>query len=345
MSGSKTRIGLIVRSDGCAGMGDWDAVDDDAVGWVEPGTDDAKPSRRSPIWTCFGVTTSLRPTVSTMWSDWSGSTGGIRHEQRWVPAGRLDAHTSEAAGRQETVGIGNGGAGMDRAARAIKRVVDEVERAVMGKSGVIGERDLHLVGEHAALLLTLTQERHVVGLAHVEIQVDRVDRDDRGEQGGRAGARPAAGDQVADGDLVSADAAGEGRGDAGMIEVELGVADRRQGVIDGRLGGVLLGRLWSAFSTLPAPVRFSVLARKSSRLARSRRAWALSTWATASLSLIWYGSGSIRNSRSPLWTMSPSLKPIWVNVPPTWARSSTCWTAENWPVTSIRPSTWREAVC
>src|SRR6202012_4550979 len=33
-----------------------------------------RPSRRSPIWTSFGVTTLLGSTVRTMWLDWSGRT-------------------------------------------------------------------------------------------------------------------------------------------------------------------------------------------------------------------------------------------------------------------------------
>ncbi len=36
-------------------------------------------------------------------------------------------------------------------------------------------------------------------------------------------------------------------------------------------------------------------------------------------------------SRSPLWTICPSLKWISVSVPPTWARNSTRSIAENWP--------------
>ena len=42
---------------------------------------------------------------------------------------------------------------------------------------------------------------------------------------------------------MSADAAREGRSDAGMVEVELGVAHGGQGIVDGRLGGALLGGL------------------------------------------------------------------------------------------------------
>ena len=46
-------------------------------------------------------------------------------------------------------------------------------------------------------------------------------------------------------------------------------------------------------------------------------------------------------SRSPLWTIWPSLKWISVRVPPTCARSSTRSTAENWPRNPSRCSTSR----
>ena len=61
--------------------------------------------------------------------------GGVRHEQGWRRRGDFDADAGEAARRQETVGIRDGGAGMDRAAGAIEGVVDEVERALMGEVG------------------------------------------------------------------------------------------------------------------------------------------------------------------------------------------------------------------
>src|SRR3984893_14476448 len=41
---------------------------------VRPERMTRRPSRRSPIWTSFGVTTLFDATVRTMWSDWSGST-------------------------------------------------------------------------------------------------------------------------------------------------------------------------------------------------------------------------------------------------------------------------------
>ena len=118
------------------------------------------------------------------------------------------------------------------------------------------ERHLHLFGERPVLLLTLPQERHVVGLAHVEVQVDRVDRDERGEQGGRAGGRPAARDQIADRDQVGADAAREGRRDAAVVQIEPGVADVRF-ILRRRPPGPRAAQQLAdqQFSTLPRRVR------------------------------------------------------------------------------------------
>jgi hypothetical protein len=42
---------------------------------------------------------------------------------------------------------------------------------------------------------------------------------------------------------MAADTAGEGRSDAGMVEVELGIADCGQSVVDGGLSSALLGCL------------------------------------------------------------------------------------------------------
>src|SRR5258707_3196764 len=82
----------------------------------------------------------------------------------------------------------------------------------------------------------------IAGLAHIEVKIDRVDRDERGEQGGRAAGGPAAGDQVADRDEMGADAAGKGRRDAGVIQIELRVANECLGVVDPRLAGAPVGR-------------------------------------------------------------------------------------------------------
>jgi len=79
-----------------------------------------------------------------------------------------------------------------------ERVVDEVERAFVGearprRSG----KPAPSLASGPVLLLTGPEKRHVVGLAHVEVQVDRVDRDERGQQSGRVRTCPAARDQIA----------------------------------------------------------------------------------------------------------------------------------------------------
>ena len=74
------------------------------------------PSRRSPIWTCFGVTTLFDPTVRTIWSDWSGSTEASGTSSVGAGGETIDADASETTWSQETVGIRNGRARMDCAA-------------------------------------------------------------------------------------------------------------------------------------------------------------------------------------------------------------------------------------
>ena len=51
----------------------------------------------------------------------------------------------------------------------------------MGEVSLVGERDLHLVGERPGLRLPFPKELHVVGLAHVEVEIDRVGGDERGQ--------------------------------------------------------------------------------------------------------------------------------------------------------------------
>ena len=98
-----------------------------------------------------------------------------------------------------------------------------------------------MIGDRAGETRTLAREGQVVGLAHVEVEIDRIQRDEGRQQGRRAGGGPAAGDQAADRDEARADAAGEGCSDVPIFEVELGVADLGLGVVDGGLGGGLLG--------------------------------------------------------------------------------------------------------
>src|SRR5262249_31575909 len=116
---------------------------------------------------------------------------------------------------------------MNRSARTVERIVDEIERALAGELCLVGERDLNRVGRASLAPRTIARIGQEIGLAHVEVEIDRIERDERREQCGRAGSGAAASDQVADGDEMRADAAGEGRRDAAMFEIELAVADLR----------------------------------------------------------------------------------------------------------------------
>ena len=53
----------------------------------------------------------------------------------------------------------------------------------------------------------LARKGEEIGLAHIEVEMDRIERDERREQCGRTAPSTAAGDQVADGDEMRADAA------------------------------------------------------------------------------------------------------------------------------------------
>src|SRR5215467_5279166 len=131
---------------------------------------------------------------------------------------------------------------MDRAARTVEHVVHKVERASSCEFGLVAEREFDLIGENPFLPCTVSGKGQEIGLAHIEIEPDRIERDERREQCRRTGRVTAAGNQVAHRDEMRADASGEGGRDAAMIKVELGVADLSLGVIYGGLGGLQVGR-------------------------------------------------------------------------------------------------------
>src|SRR5262249_49179229 len=118
----------------------------------------------------------------------------------------------------------------------------EIKRALPGELGLVGKRDLNLVGKAFFAPRMVAGIGQEIGLAHIEIQIDRIERDERREQCGWAGRGTAAGDQVADGDEMSADAPGEGRGDTAVPETDLGVTDLSRGVVNGGLRGSPFGR-------------------------------------------------------------------------------------------------------
>ena len=107
---------------------------------------------------------------------------------------------------------------------------------------LVAQRDLDLVGKGSLEPRALARKGEEIGLAHIEVEMDRIERDQRCEQRRRARPGAVSGDQVADRDEMRADAPREGGRDAAVIEVELGVADLRLRVLHGRLRGAPLGQ-------------------------------------------------------------------------------------------------------
>src|SRR5262249_57340641 len=90
---------------------------------------------------------------------------------------------------------------------------------------LVAERDLNPVVELFCEPRTLAGKGQEIGLAHIEIQIDRIHRDERRDQCRGAGRGTAAGDQVPDGDEMSADASREGRSDTAVLEIDPGITD------------------------------------------------------------------------------------------------------------------------
>src|SRR5262249_56962390 len=111
------------------------------------------------------------------------------------------------------------------------------ERAFPGELCLVTERNLDLIGSAFFDPRTVSGKDQEFGLAHIEIQIDRIERDERREQCGRAGRGTAAGNQVADRDEMSADASGEGCRDTPVFEIGLSTADLTLRIVQGRLRG------------------------------------------------------------------------------------------------------------
>src|ERR1700722_9756797 len=117
--------GFGVGRDGGARADGRDAVDDHAVGRFEAGADDAQAVaeitdldqlRGDHVVGADGQDDVVRLV---------GQDRGVRHQHGHRGGRYIDADAGEATGRQEAVGVRDGGAGMDGAARAVEGVVDE----------------------------------------------------------------------------------------------------------------------------------------------------------------------------------------------------------------------------
>src|ERR1700761_5783538 len=101
-----------------------------------------------------------------------------------------DAKARELARRDGQVRIGHRRTGVDRPAATVYGVIDEVESAVAVEMSVAVQADGDVVVRRLAVVYLLV--RQVIGLAHIEIEVDRVERDDCRQQRCWARAAPAA---------------------------------------------------------------------------------------------------------------------------------------------------------
>ena len=102
------------------------------------------PPRRSPVSTGFGTTVPSAATVITMCCDWSSMTAASGTSRAGAGGAIATRIRANSPGHQEEIRIGDRGAGMDRAARAVERIVDEVERALPGEAVLVAEADRDL---------------------------------------------------------------------------------------------------------------------------------------------------------------------------------------------------------
>src|SRR5215472_5875033 len=171
-----------------------------------------------------------------------GEYGRVRHEESRHRSADDQPDPGEQARSEQTVGIRDGGSGVDRTARPVERIVYEIKSALPSELCFVAERDLNLVGKASFEPRTTAGKGQEIGLAHIKVQIDRIERDERREQCRWAGRGTAAGDQVADGDEMRADATGEGCRDTAMLEIELGVTNLSLRIVHGGLPGSLVGR-------------------------------------------------------------------------------------------------------
>src|SRR5262245_57158762 len=209
---------------------------------VRPDRITRRPPRRSPISTCLGTTVPSSATVMTLCCDWSGSTAVSGINRACIGAPTTSLTRANSPGVRRRLGFGT-------VARAWIVPLDRLS-TLSTKSSVPCRTNcvssLRAISTLSAVPSlhprTVSGKDQEIGLAHVEIQIDRIERDERREQSRGAGRGTAAGDQVADGDEMSADAPREGCRDTAALEIELSITDLSLRIVHGRLRGSLVGR-------------------------------------------------------------------------------------------------------
>src|SRR5437899_9439206 len=142
------------------------------------------------------------------------------------------ANTSEKAGSQNQIGIRNCSPGVDRAARTVEDIVQEIEYTASRVRIVVAERNLNLLDMPFLEVPAILGVHEEIGLAHIKVKVDRIKRHERREQCGRTRCCATASNQIAYRNEMRAHAACERRRDPAMVEVELCIADSGFGILD-----------------------------------------------------------------------------------------------------------------
>src|ERR1700756_2858258 len=187
-----------------------DPLYDHLVIWRQSGPDDAQAAVDVTDLDFLGHDGAIRrdghdQVLGLIWKD-----RGIRYQYGRSGGADNQPHAGKLARGEEELGIWNRRPRMDRAARTVEHIIHEVEFASPCKLGLVAERELNLIGENLFLPRTRPGKRQEVGLAHVEVEPDRIERDECGEQCRRTGRVTAAGDQVAHRDEMRANASGKG---------------------------------------------------------------------------------------------------------------------------------------
>ena len=123
-------------------------------------------------------------------------------------------------------------------------------------AALIAESEFDTISQWSRHMRAGLREGEVVGFTHVEVQIDRIERNERRQQRRAAGAATATSDETADGNLMLADPAGEGRGDMRIVDVEfrirqLSLGLRQSGCRRSLVGVALVNVLGGAEIGLP----------------------------------------------------------------------------------------------
>ena len=147
--------------------------------------------------------------------------GLLRHEERIQNAGQRQFHAHEHAAHQRLVGVGHGGAHHDLAGAFFHGAVDKQQAAFVFVFAAVFQKDAHFhaVVTHAVAGKQLLAKTQQISGRLLDIHIQHVGLADGGHL------RAACADQRTFGHQRLADNAADGRGDIGMVHIDLCGAD------------------------------------------------------------------------------------------------------------------------